>query len=104
MEQPLQGVRVVELAGGVPAAYCAHLLAGYGADVVRLEGRAVAPEPTDWSLSPDDAVALLAGKQRVVLDDTGVASPPVAAEVAAEVARADVVVVDGRPGRFDVPA
>jgi crotonobetainyl-CoA:carnitine CoA-transferase CaiB-like acyl-CoA transferase len=39
MEQgsgPLDGVRVVGVGGGVAAGYCCHLLAGYGAQVVRL--------------------------------------------------------------------
>ena len=35
MTGPLEGIRVVEVAGGVPAAFCGHLLGGYGADVVR---------------------------------------------------------------------
>ena len=34
---PLHGVKVLELAGTVPAPYCAMLLADLGADVVRVE-------------------------------------------------------------------
>jgi crotonobetainyl-CoA:carnitine CoA-transferase CaiB-like acyl-CoA transferase len=34
---PLSGLRVVELAGGVPAAYCASLYADLGADVARID-------------------------------------------------------------------
>lgn len=34
---PLEGVRVVEFAGGIAAAYCAKLLADAGADVVQVE-------------------------------------------------------------------
>ncbi|HET8880767.1 MAG TPA: CoA transferase [Solimonas sp.] len=36
--QGLEGIRVLELAGHVAGAYCAKLLAGFGADVVRAEG------------------------------------------------------------------
>ena len=60
----LEGMRVVELAGGSAAAYCTHLLAGYGADVVRVEG-ADQLTSVDWQLSPDEQTYLLAGKRRV---------------------------------------
>ena len=35
MDLPLEGVRVLEVGGGIPAAYAGRVLAGYGADVVR---------------------------------------------------------------------
>ncbi|MFV0257930.1 MAG: CoA transferase, partial [Acidimicrobiales bacterium] len=38
---PLAGLRVVEIAGGIPAAYCARMLRGFGADTIRLESPAV---------------------------------------------------------------
>lgn len=37
MADALQGVRIVEMSGGVAGAYCAKLLADCGADVVRIE-------------------------------------------------------------------
>ncbi|MEL6985957.1 MAG: CoA transferase, partial [Actinomycetota bacterium] len=37
MDQPLQGIRVVELATGVPGPYAGKLLADYGAGVVKVE-------------------------------------------------------------------
>jgi len=91
---PLQGMRVVEVAGGVPAAFCTHLLAGYGAEVVRVEGF---DDPT-WTLDADSAVYLLPGKRRVT------AGRGAHDDLARLVAGADVVVVDGRPGRCDVAA
>ncbi len=100
MDQPLQGMRVVEVAGGVPAASCAHLLAGYGADVVRVEGADV-PVAPHWTLSADEATYLLPGKRRVLLEGEEAGA---AAALAALVASAEVVVLDGPPGRFDVPA
>lgn len=94
MERPLLGLKVVEVAGGLPAAYCTHLLAGYGADVVRAEG---ADQPAvPWRLEPDEATYLLPAKRRVAV--------PGSAALADLVAAADLVVLDGPPGRFDVAA
>ncbi len=95
---PLHGVRVIEIAGGVPAAYCAHLLAGYGADVVRVEG-ADRPGASDWTLTTDEATYLLPGKQRVTLSGTTTGGLPDRL-----VAAAEIIILDGQPGRFDVPA
>ena len=79
---PLAGMRVLEIGGGVPAAFATRWLAGFGADVARSEGPAGA-------LTTDEEAALLPGKRRI--------------EVAGERLRAlalaaDVVVEDGRPG------
>ena len=35
--QPLEGIRVVELANNLAGAYAGRLLAGYGADVIKIE-------------------------------------------------------------------
>jgi len=75
-------MRVLEVGGGVPAAFATRWLAGYGADVVRSEGPAGA-------LDADEEVALLPGKRRVAVDD---------ARLRALALAADVVVEDGRPG------
>lgn len=123
---PLQGVRVIEIAGGVPAAYCAHLLAGYGADVIRIED-AYRSVPGDWTLTADESTYLLPGKSRITLCGSGpiltgtatdtatgtLTDTPTATTTGAAtgaerlrrlVAAAEVVVVDGPPGRFDIPA
>ncbi len=53
MSQPLEGIRVVELAEGIAGSYSGKLLADYGADVVKVEPgdgdsvRALGPFPTD---------------------------------------------------------
>jgi crotonobetainyl-CoA:carnitine CoA-transferase CaiB-like acyl-CoA transferase len=74
----------VELGGGIPAAFAAHQLAGFGADVVRVEG-----EPDGPSLTEDETVYLFAGKRRV--DGDGL-------DVRRLVLAADIVVEDGHPG------
>ena len=54
MKHALEGIRVVELGEGVSAAYCARLLADFGADVVKVEtpdGDAV----RRWGPFPNDA-------------------------------------------------
>jgi crotonobetainyl-CoA:carnitine CoA-transferase CaiB-like acyl-CoA transferase len=75
-------MRVLEIGGGVPAAFATRWLAGYGADVVRSEGPAGA-------LDADEATALLPGKRRIDVPDAQLRSLALAA---------DVVIEDGRPG------
>jgi crotonobetainyl-CoA:carnitine CoA-transferase CaiB-like acyl-CoA transferase len=53
---PLDGIRVVELGGGIPAGFCTHLLAGFGADVVQVG---------DPALTADEDRYLSRGKRRV---------------------------------------
>ena len=87
VDLPLEGVRVVELAGGIAAGFAARQLAGYGADVVRVEGVAEGPPLTD-----DEVTYLAAGKSRV--DAGGV-------DLRALVLAADILVEEGPPGRLD---
>jgi len=82
LESVLSGVRVLEIGGGVAAAFAAHFLAGYGADVVRSEG------PED-ALTHDEAIYLCAGKRRIV------AAGPELRQLALA---ADIIVEDGKPG------
>ena len=93
---PLHGLRVVEIAGGVPAAFCARQLRGFGAETIRVEsvdglrsdagGRVV-------GLTPDQEVFLVAGARRVALN--GPHGPERLGEL---LATADVVVEDRGPG------
>lgn len=79
---PLESVRVLEIGGGIPAAFAARWLAGFGADVVRAD-------PPAETLTPDEAAYLLPGKQRVRADDR---------QLADLAARADIIIEDGPPG------
>lgn len=81
-EHVLAGVRVLEIGGGIPAAFATRCMAGFGADVVRTEG----PE---GALIPDEEVYLVAGKRRVTPDANTLR------ELAA---KADIIVEDGPPG------
>jgi benzylsuccinate CoA-transferase BbsE subunit len=81
-ELPLTGIRVLEIGGGVPAAFATRWMMGYGADVVRSEGPAGA-------LDGDEEAFLLAGKRRVAVDDRTLRALALAA---------DLVVEDGAPG------
>lgn len=77
----LKGVRVLEIGGGIPVAFAARWLAGFGADVVRLD-------PAEESLTTDEQVYLLAGKRRVAPT-----SDPRALALAA-----DIVIEGDNPG------
>ncbi len=83
---PLAGLRVVEVAGGIPAAFCARMLRGFGAETIRAEG---------WSesgdqLTPDQQVFLVSGSKRVALDQRE--------GLQALVGQADVLIEDQGPG------
>ncbi|HZU79850.1 MAG TPA: CoA transferase [Acidimicrobiales bacterium] len=83
---PLDGVRVVELVDE-SAEYCGRLLAGLGADVVKVEPPEGAPSRTlepfvDDEPGPDRSLAFWAdnvGKRSVVVDDDEALRPLVAA-------------------------
>jgi crotonobetainyl-CoA:carnitine CoA-transferase CaiB-like acyl-CoA transferase len=81
-ELPLAGMRVLEIGGGVAAAFATRFLAGYGADVARSEERA-------GELTGDEEAALLPGKRRISVSD---------AELRALALAADALVEDGKPG------
>ena len=89
---PLEGVRVVELAGIGPAPFACMLLADLGADVIRLDrpGPPALPVPM-----PPEADLLRRGRPSVVLD---LKHPAGLATARHLVAQADVLVEGYRPG------
>ena len=89
---PLEGVRVVELAGIGPAPFACMLLADLGADIIRLDrpGPPALPVPM-----PPEADLLRRGRPSVVLD---LKHPAGLATARHLVAQADVLVEGYRPG------
>ncbi|MDZ7729633.1 MAG: CoA transferase [Dehalococcoidia bacterium] len=81
-EGPLHGVRVLEIGGGIAAAYATRWMTGFGADVVRIEGPA-------GELTEDETTYLAAGKRRVDVDDSRLRDLTLQAEILVE---------DGKPG------
>ena len=89
----LNGLVVVELAGGLRAAYCGKLLAGFGAEVVKVE-------PPDAGARPPDGERLWldADKRSILLDWR---EAPAADLLRRLLHRADVLVEDQAPGTLD---
>jgi len=79
---PLAGVRVLEIGGGLAAAFATRWLTGFGADVVRSDAGSE-------TLTRDEQAALLASKRRVGVGDARLRELALAA---------DIVVEDGVPG------
>ena len=102
MTTPLEGVRVLELAGGVAGPYAGRLLAEFGADVVKVEpptgdrSRGFGPFPADRP-HPERSGLFLhlnRNKRSVVLDATAEAETIL--RLAADV---DILIEDFPPGK-----
>ena len=102
MEQPLRGVRVVEIGGGVAGAAATKTFSDYGADVVTVESRRgglvrrLPPFPRDEPHLDRGAfhLALNTGKRSIVMD----ASTPSGMEVLGRVfTRSQLVILDVSP-------
>ena len=89
MSGPLQGVKVVEMAGIGPGPFCGMMLADMGAEVVRIDRPAAAEKlPARFDVNGR-------GKHSVTAD---LKSPDGVAQVLALVAQADVLIEGYRPG------
>lgn len=89
---PLQGIRVVEIAGIGPGPMCAMLLSDLGADVIRVERR----EPSDLGLPKPARFDLTSrGRVSVALD---LKNPSELKQLLALTERADVLIEGFRPG------
>jgi alpha-methylacyl-CoA racemase len=89
---PLQGIRVVELAGIGPAPFCAMLLADMGADVVRVDRT----EDPDLGVRVDPKLNLLNRSRRSAAID--LKRPEGLAAAKRLVAQADALIEGFRPG------
>jgi len=92
---PLQGIRVIELAGLGPAPLCGMLLADLGADVIVIDRPSSA-----GSRSIGNARALNRGKRSIVLDLKSDAGQRTALEL---IHSADAVIEGFRPGVMERP-
>ncbi|MCP4036855.1 MAG: CoA transferase, partial [bacterium] len=54
MAQALEGIRVIELGGGVSAPFCAKLFADYGAEVIKVESPRGGDPARSWGPFPED--------------------------------------------------
>lgn len=106
MEQPLVGIRVLELAQGVQGPYCGKLLADFGAEVVKAEppagdvARRLGPFPDDVPHPEQSALFLHCNtnKRGVTLDP----SIPEGQDLVRRLAsRVDVVIESEPPGTLD---
>ena len=91
-DYPLQGFRVIEVATGEAVALAARVMAGYGAEVIKVEppggdpSRGVGPFPRE-SVGPETGAAwhfFHGGKKSVVLDLTGAAGRQVVQALAGQ--------------------
>lgn len=97
-DQPLAGIRVLDLSQGIAGPYCGMLLAQYGAEVIKVE-----PAEGDWGrglgkrIADQTPITLSAnrGKRSIALD---LKSPEGRDLLARLVARADVFLENFRPG------
>lgn len=106
MDQPLEGIRVLELTEGVSGPYCGKLLADFGADVVKAErpagdvARRMGPFPSDTPDAEQSALFLHlnTNKRGITVDPSTEAGRDVIRRFAAEV---DVVIEGEAPGTLD---
>lgn len=106
-EQPLSGLRVIDLSHGIAGPYCTKLLADFGADVIKVErpdtgdySRRMGPFPQDAPHPEKSGIFLHlnTNKRSMVLDLKTVAGVEIVKEL---VRRADVLVESFRPGVMD---
>ncbi|MGE3857802.1 MAG: CaiB/BaiF CoA transferase family protein, partial [Dehalococcoidia bacterium] len=106
MTSALAGIRIIDLSQSVPGAYATRLLAGFGAEVIKVEppgGERLRHEPPFWRDEPHPEGGALhlhlnAGKRSVTLD---LDVEDDRATLRALIATADAVLEDGAPGALD---
>ncbi len=103
MTQALEGIRVIELGGGVSAPFCAKLFADYGAEVIKVEPREGGDPSRSWGPFPGDAAHveksgvfhfLNTNKKSVTLDATDDSDRE---KISALIASADVLIENNTP-------
>ncbi len=92
MTGPLDGLRVIELAGLGPAPFCGMILADLGADVVRVDRKG---SVSDWLLSSPTHDVHNRGKGSIVIDLKNPEGVRIALDL---IASADALIEGYRPG------
>ena len=106
MTSALAGIRIIDLSQSVPGAYATRLLAGFGAEVIKVEpptGDRIRHEPPFWRDEPHVEGGALhlhlnAGKRSVTLDLDAAEDR---ATLRGLIATADAVLEDFAPGTLD---
>src|SRR3979409_1886374 len=102
-QQPLLGIRVVEICNVAAGPYCSMLLADLGADVIKIESPGTGDTLRSWPphTGPEDDrlsenfASLNRNKRSVVLD---LKDPEQNAQARVLIAQAHVLVENNRPG------
>ena len=89
---PLEGVKIIEVAGIGPGPFCAMMLADMGAEVIRVD-RAARVKPRDTTTSPADI--LNRGRRSVAID---LGQPDGVDTLLRMIERADALIEGFRPG------
>ena len=106
MAQALEGIRIIELGGGVSAPFCAKLFADYGAEVIKVEPPQEGDPARRWGPFPGDTPDLErsgvfhflnTNKQSVTLDPADAGDRE---KIVALIARADAVVENYTPSQM----
>src|SRR2546423_13158426 len=92
---PLEGIRIVELAGIGPGPFCAMLLSDMGAEVIRVDRAAIVGQDTDRDGNDARYNLLSRGRRNIAVDLKNPAGVDAALRL---IERADALLEGFRPG------
>src|ERR1700739_4517257 len=92
---PLEGIRIVELAGIGPGPFCAMLLSDMGAEVIRVDRAALVGQDTDRDGNDARFNLLSRGRRNIAVD---LKNPAAVDAVLRLIDRADALLEGFRPG------
>src|ERR1700681_1596799 len=92
---PLEGIRIVELAGIGPGPFCAMLLSDMGAEVIRVDRAAMVGQDTDRDGNDSRFNLLARGRRNIAVD---LKNPAAMDAVLRLIDRADALLEGFRPG------
>src|SRR2546430_6929711 len=92
---PLEGIRIVELAGIGPGPFCAMLLSDMGAEVIRVDRAAIVGQDTDRDGNEARYTLLSRGRRNIAIDLKNAAGIDATLRL---IERADALLEGFRPG------